>query len=532
MAIPIIDLFAGPGGLGEGFSTLIHRNKRVFKIALSIEKDKFAHQTLTLRSFYRQFSKDKIPNDYYDVLQGNMSTQKLFEKWPKEAKLAKEEAWRAKLGYDQESAKPKEVDRMIKKALKGSKNWVLIGGPPCQAYSVVGRSRRKDKILDPEKDERVDLYRQYLRILAVHNPTVFVMENVKGMLSAKMKESPVFKRILHDLKDPVSEYKLENPEDSRKMTCPGYKIYSLVERSRGGDLYEDPVFNQEDFIIRCEDYGIPQTRHRVILLGIRKNLDIEPDIIEKHEYVPISMVLDGLPRLRSGLSKIENNDDNWKRVISQITEKLFFKEMDKSVAERIEKVVQNIKLPQKKSGEEFIYASVSSKHKPDWYLDNKIKGVCNHVSRGHMESDLYRYMFVSSFGKEYKKSPKLQDFPQKLLPNHQNVGEALKNKKFADRFRVQLENEPAKTITSHISKDGHYYIHPDPSQCRSLTVREAARIQTFPDNYFFCGPRTSQYHQVGNAVPPLLAYKISKIVREVFRGIRNEGIPNQVKQEV
>jgi DNA (cytosine-5)-methyltransferase 1 len=145
-------------------------------------------------------------------------------------------------------------------------------------------------------------------------------------------------------------------------------------------------------------------------------------------------------------------------------------------------------------------------------------GVCNHETRGHIPEDLRRYFFSAVFASatDPARSPLLQDFPSSLLPDHKNVGEALKQTKFNDRFRVQVAGRPSTTVVSHISKDGHYYIHYDPTQCRSLTVREAARLQTFPDNYFFEGPRTEQYHQVGNAVPPLLAHQIAKIVADLF----------------
>jgi DNA (cytosine-5)-methyltransferase 1 len=136
-----------------------------------------------------------------------------------------------------------------------------------------------------------------------------------------------------------------------------------------------------------------------------------------------------------------------------------------------------------------------------------------------MASDLRRYLYAATFAQEVGRSPKLADFPASLLPDHQNVHEGRRGKMFSDRFRVQLADNVSTTITSHISKDGHYFIHYDPVQCRSLTVREAARLQTFPDNYFFAGPRTEQYHQIGNAVPPKLAEQIAGIVAEVLASV-------------
>ena len=134
-----------------------------------------------------------------------------------------------------------------------------------------------------------------------------------------------------------------------------------------------------------------------------------------------------------------------------------------------------------------------------------------------MESDLWRYFFLACYAAVHKRSPKLASFPSTLLPNHTNVkNNGADEFIFKDRFRVQVKGQPAATVTCHIAKDGHYFIHPDPLQCRSLTVREAARLQTFPDNYFFAGPTTAQYQQVGNAVPPLLANQIARIVYGLF----------------
>jgi DNA (cytosine-5)-methyltransferase 1 len=178
--IPIIDLFAGPGGLGEGFSSVINNTDRVFDIKLSIEKDNNAQKTLELRSFFRKFKKGEVPTEYYDVLkEENLQKREslvlnLFEKYPIEALEAQKEAWKAELGSD---AFPSSIiDKRISESLKGSTDWLLIGGPPCQAFSMAGRSRVGG--IDND-DHRVYLYKEYLRIIVVHHPTVFVMENVK-----------------------------------------------------------------------------------------------------------------------------------------------------------------------------------------------------------------------------------------------------------------------------------------------------------------------------------------------------------------
>lgn len=523
-SIPVIDIFAGPGGLGEGFSgQLDAEGKRFFNIVLSIEKEYYAHKTLTLRSFYRQFDPGKAPEEYYQFVKGEITEDYLYTAFPVEAEFASREAWHAELGDGNKSFPNNLVDERIREALGGVKDWLLIGGPPCQAYSVVGRSRRKEMVLDEQKDERVGLYKQYLRILAVHNPAVFVMENVKGLLSAKTEQSPVFSRILNDLADPVKAYQLDYQQHIDKLVCPGYHIYSLVKRPESFEFDGKPFYKHNDFVIESEDYGIPQTRHRVILLGVRKNIELVPDTLHKADQVPVTKVLTGLPPLRSGISRGIDDCYRWMGALGDMVIKGYLDGMDKEVSEEIIRQIILLNAPKDDIGAEYILSDkVQCEYEGSWFNDDRLRGVLNHTSRTHMESDLYRYLFVSVYGKMKGVSPKLRDFPVKLLPAHESVNDGVGFKKFADRFRVQLWDEPCKTITSHISKDGHYYIHPDPAQCRSFTVREAARIQTFPDNYYFCGPRTAQYQQVGNAVPPLLANKISKVVQGIFSSLQSD----------
>jgi DNA (cytosine-5)-methyltransferase 1 len=164
----------------------------------------------------------------------------------------------------------------------------------------------------------------------------------------------------------------------------------------------------------------------------------------------------------------------------------------------------------------------------EWLTDSRIGGNIQHEARSHMALDLVRYLFVSATAQASGRSPMLEEWPPALLPRHRNVTVEKTTGKpkadgFSDRFKVQVWGEPASTVTSHIAKDGHYFIHPDPMQCRSLTVREAARLQTFPDNYFFCGNRTQQYHQIGNAVPPYLAVQLAGVVANLLRNSEKAG---------
>lgn len=204
-SVPVIDLFAGPGGLGEGFSAFRTSDDRApFHIALSVEKEHFAHQTLTLRSFFRQFPHGKAPEEYYEYLRRADEPEparrkRLFDAWPEEAKRAEATALRAELGR-KESATIRE---QITAALDGQGEFILLGGPPCQAYSVMGRSRNSgNPKYEATKDKRQRLYVEYLQVLADHRPAAFIMENVKGLLSATLENKRIFERILDDLRSP------------------------------------------------------------------------------------------------------------------------------------------------------------------------------------------------------------------------------------------------------------------------------------------------------------------------------------------
>ena len=492
--IPVIDLFAGPGGLAEGFSCVRRLNGGpCFDVRLSIEKDPVAHRTLLLRSLLRSAGAN-VPEIYYDYLRGKATREALlaYPALRENALEASREAWNIELSLENHA----KVSARVKTAVGKADIWVLIGGPPCQAYSLVGRSRMKaGGLKEFEKDARHFLYREYLRIIHDHAPPIFVMENVKGLLSAKHEGKSMFERIVEDLAD----------------AGPKYQIYPFASPT-------DSTVSS-DFVIKAEQFGVPQARHRVFLCGVRSDLCGRPAPLTPELESTVKDALQGLPALRSRLSKEADSQSEWKSALVQAVAKVNrsgrrgataiaeLMESQVRLAERITDVGRAFTQLEKADA-----ATLTAVRLRDWYVDPRLEGVTGHEARSHMRSDIQRYFFAASYAAVNGISPRIKDFPASLLPSHENAFPEEGDAPFQDRFRVQLQNRPSTTVVSHIAKDGHYFIHPDPAQCRSLTIREAARLQTFPDNYHFEGTRTQQFIQVGNAVPPYLAAKIAKSV--------------------
>lgn len=521
----VVDIFAGPGGLAEGFSSVPDVDgRRAFKIALSIEKESAAHSTLRLRSFLRQFG-DALPESYYRLINDGGVEPDWSDLCPDEWKAAADEAWQLELGKED----PEERLNARLDAIRAESNGdvILIGGPPCQAYSLVGRARNAGKEgYVASEDEKHFLYQEYIRILDRLRPVAFVMENVKGMLSSSVDgENRIFDQVLRDLRG-------DRPDGE------DYRLIALDPRSR---RQLDPGKFEpraSDFIVRAEDFGVPQARHRVIVVGLRSDLAADlpdsalADRMVRHSLTAtVGNVLSGMPPLRSGLSRGIDGRDEWKQVVTLAM--AFVAEMDTGLPDDLEEAFATrargclaaFRQLDDVPGREARGVGISPDCPADlrdWFVDARLETLPNHATRGHMASDLARYFFAAVFAEIVGRSPKAADFPEELAPEHENWNSG----KFADRFRVQLSGGPSTTVTSHISKDGHYFIHPDPMQCRSLSVREAARLQTFPDNYLFKGNRTEQYVQVGNAVPPLLARWIGEALLAILTAERSDqGIP-------
>jgi DNA (cytosine-5)-methyltransferase 1 len=496
MPIHVVDIFAGPGGLGEGFSSYVPdgRSEPAFKISVSAEMETNAARTLRLRSFFRQFPAGEVPESYYEYVRGNRDTP-WTEATRAEWEASCEEALQLTLGiaeHDQILA-----DRVAKVARR-SQPWVLVGGPPCQAYSLVGRSRNKgNQDYRPEEDERHFLYRHYLELIRKFNPAVFVMENVKGILSSKVGGSLIFPQIMRDLSRPGGR------------GGPRYHILPLVAPRSGS---ED---DGSRFILRAEELGVPQARHRVILLGISEELGstMYTPIAAGPPTTHVEHVIRRLPRRRSGITKRRVQLWPWDTERILLATARIVQRTEERVAEELIKAARKLPASDPGSGGRWAPWAGDLEHLPahlrEWLHDPRLGGILNHEVRAHMADDLKRYAYVAAFTQVHKSSPKgPDDFPAALYPDHQSWGGG----GFSDRFKAQAWKRPSSTITSHLSKDGHYFIHPDTSQLRSISVREAARLQTFPDNYFFEGSRGAQFRQVGNAVPPWMAHQIAGVV--------------------
>lgn len=512
-SIPVVDIFAGPGGLGEGVASL---GRDRFEIAISAEMEESAHQTLLLRAFYRNLTKKQRREFYYPFVESG-STKLAADIAPAKGPVAK--AWKLALEDAQQltvGSPPDDrvIEAVCSRLARSNQPWMLIGGPPCQAYSQVGRVKnRANKDYDPDKDHRFFLYKHYLNLVSNYGPAAFVMENVAGMLSAKFSGGKIVDHIL----DQISAIRFEGN---------GYRLFSLSIPSI------DPAGRPKDFLIRADHHGVPQARQRVIILGVREDVlkgKNNPDLLSSLKSVSAGIAMAGLPRLRSTLNG-KGVDKGctaiWREAISneyKLAVDACLNSGEQEVADILLDAGKNIstnELPWDGATIPIVAgesrADAIARGMPstlaDWLMSSDLRHALNHDARGHMSSDLGRYGFCAAFGKVHGRTPKSHEFPIGLIPDHKNWSSG----QWADRFRVVLENEPSRTVVKHISKDGNYYIHWDPTQCRSLTVREAARLQTFPDDYYFLGGRTSAYGQVGNAVPPYLARQIAQIVEKVL----------------
>ena len=516
-----IDLFAGPGGLGEGFS------RAGFSVPISIEKEAIECRTLIYRKIHNSLLKEGRKQDAQRLAEMKFDDDAIKGLFPEEMSIARKQVAQLELGAAPFSDVYLVIDEAISDDADGP--LVLLGGPPCQAYSIVGRARNIGQTKLKEKpdllrtfyeDKRHTLYREYLKILSIFSPHAFVMENVKGILSAKTgadhPKGSVIANIVADLVAPGkamlgdTDFVSETRELGVKIADCEYTLVPLARKDEGDLLTPlNEETNPRDFLIRSEEHGVPQTRHRVIILGIRS------DIFEKKgppqhlkpsgNPCTLEQIIKSLPPLRSDITREKVPAGRWQqRVVSEIIDLLGGPNVE---------VRDGMKTEEQPRG-----ARVTGNQELSDFLEDSLGPIKGHKTRSHMASDIARYYFCAEFAEREGRSPKLHNWPVgRLAPAHRDVkreGNRLTASGFSDRFKVQLWSRPASTITSHISKDGHYFIHPDKSQCRSLSVREAARIQTFPDSYQFCGGISKQFHQIGNAVPPFLAYQIASLVRE------------------
>lgn len=402
----IIDLFAGAGGLSEGFV------QAGFVPIAHVEMDKDACNTLRTRCCFHYLRANNQLDIYYKYLKGEIARETLYGSVPKEVT-------NAVINVEISDDTINETFGKIKQLAKGHKIDMIIGGPPCQAYSLLGRHRKT-----MEDDPRTLLYLQYGKFLKEFTPKGFVFENVPGLLSAKKGEH------FQNLQTYFDEL--------------GYKVHFKM--------------------LNASDYGVLQDRRRIIIVGWQKDNDMGyPDIEKISTCAVINDILGDLPKLKAG--EIEMVSSYKKENNSYLRESGIRADDEKFVTQNITRPVN----------------------------DN--------------DASIYAYAIKLWDSKQIR--VKYTDLPLELRTQKNEDS-------FLDRFKVVNGKGKAHTVVAHIAKDGHYYIHPSLSVCRSISVREAARMQSFPDNFYFEGSRSAMFKQIGNAVPVLMAKRIAESINQML----------------
>ena len=410
-----IDLFAGAGGLAEGFY------QAGFNPIAQVEMNESAARTLETRAAFRYCSKQgrSMLNKYYEYINGDISRDELFQHVPKEV-------LKSVINMEMSSSSLKSIFSIIDGIMEEdgiSHVNVIIGGPPCQSYSLVGRAQSSHMSHPMSEDPRNELYKMYTRFLSKYKPDMFVFENVVGIKSARGGEA--YKNLRAQLKRV------------------GYEIDCQVKNAR--------------------NFGVLQNRERLIIIGWKKDTPYTyPEFEKVISSAYVNDLLDDLPTLKQGESSN--------------CYKIQFEEISAYLNEN--------------------------------GIRTKDDVLSLHCARVHNQRDT----------EIYKQTIRLWNAGHKRLL-YDNLPEELKTHKnrssFLDRFKVvEGDMNYCHTVLAHLSKDGHYFIHPDINQCRSITVREAARLQTFPDSYYFEGSRGAKYVQIGNAVPPLMAKGIAEEIKK------------------
>ena len=388
-----------------------------------VEADRAACYTMKTRVVYHWLREQDRQDEYIDYLNGEKSRSDLYDLVPK-SEIS------SVINLKIEKKSLSNIFTRIDHLLDGQSLDVIAGGPPCQAYSLVGRSRSGEAMLS---DKRNYLYKYYAEFLKRYKPEYFVFENVQGLLTAKNEDDALY-----------------------------------FDKMR--KLFRRVGYETEYKLLQANHYGVPQHRKRLILVGKKgRTTGFYPEPETWEPDVKIGQIICDLPYLKAGRGSVRPCELK-----------------DYNGAYLYQAGIRNDDIP-----------------------------VTWHQARPHIERDLEIYRIAVQKWNQKKQRLDYNDLPEELK-THNN------RSSFTDRYKVVASNlTSCQTIVAHISKDGHYYIHPNIRQNRSLTPREAARLQTFPDDYFFesvseTPGRTPVFHQIGNAVPVLLAQKIAERLLEIW----------------